>query len=330
MADLALSKFTQMVFGYWMSGTVFALVESGTAELISATPLTASTLAEALGAEEEMVQSLCKACAAIGLLSESELGYTWSQLGSRFLASGSPETLVHWVRAMARWQEAWRDLGQAVRDSAKGRRRTGHALTDDAGYERDLALGFYEFASLASEAVADALGIEDGLLVDVGSGPGAYSIAVCRRSPKVRAALIDRQAALEIARGLVQDAGVADRIEFHAADYLLDEYPSPASAVLMSNMLHSEPAENRALLFKRAKAALTSGGQLFIHGHFMGPGGSGVFAALQGLSSSVLWNVGGGITIEGTLSELAAAGFECLPPLPVSGSGTVVLAARKP
>jgi SAM-dependent methyltransferase len=330
VVDIQLSRFTQMVFGYWMSGAVFGIVRSGVAELLDSGPRSAAEIATRLGADAEMVDSLCHAGVAVGLLLETDGVYSWSPLGERFLSSDSPESLANWARIMDRWQEAWRDMGQAVRDSGKRRRKAGHALAGDPDYERDMARGFYEFAALTSDAVAEALAIDEGLVVDVGSGPGAYAIAVCRRAPSVRAALIDRPATLEIAAEMVARAGFADRIEMHARDYLRDPYPGPATAVLISNMLHSEPRPNRGLLFANAREALAPGGRLLVHGHFVGPGGGGVFTALQGLSSAVLWDVGGGITVDGTLAEIEEAGFECLDPVSIRTAGTVLLIGVRP
>lgn len=325
--DVQLSRFTQLVFGYWMSGTVFGLVQSGIAELLDVGPQSGAEMAQRLDADPEAVESLCRAAVAVGLVSENGKGYGWSPLGARFLSAESADSLRNWARIMGRWQEAWLNIGQAVLDSGNGRRKAGRTLEDDPDYERDMAHGFFEFASLTSDAVAEALAIEEGRVIDVGSGPGAYSIAICKRAPNVRAALIDRPVAIEIAAEIAAREGLADRLELHTLDYLRDEYPAPATAVLISNMLHSEPAENRAVLYERAQGALVPGGRLFIHGHFISTGG--VFTALQGLSSAVLWDVSGGITVEETLAELAAAGFECLDPIDVKESGTVVLIGIK-
>lgn len=325
--DVQLSRFTQLVFGYWMSGTVFGLVQSGVAELLDAGPRSGAEMAQRLNADPEVVESLCRAAAAVGLVSKNGSDYSWSPLGTRFLSAASADSLLNWARIMGRWQEAWRDIGKAVLESGNGRRKAGRTLEDDPNYERDMALGFFEFASLTSDAVAEALAIDEGLVIDVGSGPGAYSIAICKRAPNVRAALIDRPVTIEIAAEIAAREGLSDRIELHTLDYLLDEYPAPAKAVLISNMLHSEPATNRAVLYERARNALVSGGRLVIHGHFIGAGG-GVFTALQGLSSAMLWDVGGGITVEETLAELAAAGFECHDPIEVKASGTVILTAE--
>lgn len=325
MADILLTKFTQTVFGYWISGAVFGLVDSGLSERIGEEPTTAEKLAEEIGADPDMVDSICRAACAVGVLAEVEAGYSWTPVGARFLAPDAPEPLGHWVRIMSRWQEAWRDMGQAVRDSAGARREAGHRLSDDPAYERDLSLGFFEYASLGSDAVAEAIGLDAGLLVDVGSGPGAYSIAACRRSTKVHAALLDRPVPLEVAAEVLDREGFAGRISLHPGDYLVDEFPSGAGAVLMSNMLHIEPPENRMLLLEKAKASLVDGGRLVVHGHFMGPGAGGMFAALQGLSSSVLWNVGGGITVPDTIAEMTAVGFRCEEPRQMGSPGAFVL-----
>lgn len=324
--DMQLSRFTQMVFGYWMSGAIFGLVESGVADALdAAAPISAKDIAGKLEADEQMVDSLCNAGMAIGVMSSDEHLYRWSKMGERFLSAHSPESLGDWVRIMSRWQVAWRDLGQAVRDSKVSRRKSGHSLAADPEYERDMARGMHQFARRTSDEVVAAFELDEGLMIDVGGGAGSYSIAACQRSPAVFAAVIDRAAILDVARETVSREGVAGRVDFLDLDYLSDPFPAPAGAVLFSNLFHSEPAENRKLLLEKAIEALRPGGRVLVHGHFVGADGGGIFAALQGLSSSVLWDIGGGITIADTRGELEAAGLRCDDPVALTQSGTVLL-----
>jgi 16S rRNA G1207 methylase RsmC len=79
---------------------------------------------------------------------------------------------------------------------------------------------------------------EGGTLLDLGCGPGTYSLAILERNPKMRATLLDLAGAIAEAKRIVAARGCGDRVEFVAADAMAYSPAHTYDAVLMSNMLH--------------------------------------------------------------------------------------------
>jgi ubiquinone/menaquinone biosynthesis C-methylase UbiE len=107
------------------------------------------------------------------------------------------------------------------------------------------------------------------LLLDVGGGTGIYSIALLQKNPKLRATVLDRPEVLKVAREMALAYGVADRLEFLAADMFHDPWPGPADAVLLSNVLHDWDVPQCRTLIRKAAEALAPGGRVLLHDIFL-------------------------------------------------------------
>jgi hypothetical protein len=106
-------------------------------------------------------------------------------------------------------------------------------------------------------------------LLDVGSGPATYPIALCRRFPHLRATVFDLPGTLEITARYVHEANLADRIELVAGDYRNDPVRGEFDAVLLSNIIHGENYErNQTLIAKLAKNVKPAGG-LIVKDHIL-------------------------------------------------------------
>lgn len=101
-------------------------------------------------------------------------------------------------------------------------------------------------------------------LLDIGGGPGTYSVALCRQTPGLTATVLDRPGVLEVTRELVDAAGFADRVTLLPGDYLKTPFGNGFDAALLSGMMHRETPENVDLLLKKAFDALAPGGLVMV------------------------------------------------------------------
>jgi predicted O-methyltransferase YrrM len=107
------------------------------------------------------------------------------------------------------------------------------------------------------------------LLLDMGGGTGIYSIACVQQNPTLRAIVWDRPEVLKVAREMIEDYGVADRIDLVPGDMFADPVPAGADAILLSNILHDWDVPECRLLLQRCFNALPSGGRVLIHDVFL-------------------------------------------------------------
>jgi cyclopropane fatty-acyl-phospholipid synthase-like methyltransferase len=108
-----------------------------------------------------------------------------------------------------------------------------------------------------------------GTLLDVGSGPATYPIALCERFPQLRAFVVDLPGTLKITGRFVEKAHLAARIELIPADYRSDPIPGTYDAILLSNIIHGENDRRNAALMRKLAANLTPRGRLIVKDHIL-------------------------------------------------------------
>lgn len=108
-----------------------------------------------------------------------------------------------------------------------------------------------------------------GLLLDVGGGLGAYSVAFCRRYPNLEATILEHPKIVPLARRAIREADMAQRIRVVGVDIVRQPLPRGFDIALLSNVLHAHGQdENRSLLVKLHQA-LRPQGRLIIRDVFM-------------------------------------------------------------
>ena len=75
-------------------------------------------------------------------------------------------------------------------------------------------------------------------LVDVGGGPGTYSILSCQRYPQLRATVFDVPKTIAITREVITQHGMAERIGVREGSWETDDFGRGYDVALLSNVLH--------------------------------------------------------------------------------------------
>ncbi len=107
---------------------------------------------------------------------------------------------------------------------------------------------------------------EPRTLLDVGGNTGRWSLQCCKYDPNVRVTIMDLPGQLNDARAALEEAGVLDRVGFHAGN-LLDpnvSMPTGFDAVWMSQFLDCFSEEQILTILQRSAKALAPGGRLHI------------------------------------------------------------------
>lgn len=165
-------------------------------------------------------------------------------------------------------------------------------------------------APQAARLVASAGASGARRLLDVGGGPGTYTMAFLAAEPSLEATLFDLPPVVEIARERLVRAGLGSRVTLVPGDFTRDELPAGHDLAWLSAILHqNSPAENDAL-YSRIFRALVPGGRLVIRDHVMGPERTTPRAgALFAVNMLVGTSGGGTYTFEEIRDGLERAGF---------------------
>lgn len=101
-------------------------------------------------------------------------------------------------------------------------------------------------------------------LLDVGGGPGTYSMALVEQTPGLTSTVLDLPGVLEVTRELLEQHGFTDRIRCLPGDYLATPFGTGYDAVLLSGMMHRETRDNCRLLLRKAFDALEPEGMAVV------------------------------------------------------------------
>ncbi len=142
-------------------------------------------------------------------------------------------------------------------------------LGDDPERTRHFIMGMHNKALGIGKCFADEQNLEGRKkLLDVGGGPGTYSILLAEKTPGLTSNVFDLPGVLEIAKEIIGGYGLDERVKTIKGDYTRDEFPKDNDVVLLSGMLHRETPEMFKSLLKKAYDALEPEGMVILNDLF--------------------------------------------------------------
>ncbi|MEX0714193.1 MAG: class I SAM-dependent methyltransferase [Pirellulales bacterium] len=254
------------------SKTMFAAVSLGVFDALAEGPLALGDLAARLKADADALERLLDACVGLGLLRRNSGRYENTPVASTYLTRTSPRRLTGYLNYSndVMWK-LWGNLEDAVREGTHRWRQTygwegpifSHFFkTEDA--KREFLMGMHGFGLISSPEVVSAFDLgRFSCLVDLGGATGHLAIAACRRYPGLRAVVFDLPDALPLAREIVGESDVAERIEIAGGDFFVDPLPE-GDLFALGRILHDWSEEKILKLLARIHEQLPPGGGVLI------------------------------------------------------------------
>jgi precorrin-6B methylase 2 len=255
---------------FFDSVVVFALFDLGVFELLSSGPKTVEELHARVGGSEPTLLATLDAAVALGVLTKEQGRYAAEEAYLDCLGrKDSPAYIGEWIAFLHALAGPLLKLGEAIRTQS-----TPGALFEDMSSDNLPAKRMTQ----AMDAYARTRGVEivdkidfSGVrrLLDVGCGPGTYSIAILERNPKARATLLDLPGPISEAKRIAERYDVADRMEFVAGDAMSFAPREPYDTLLLSNTLHMIGPEGSRALLKRCFEFLAPGGRILVQAQYL-------------------------------------------------------------
>ena len=254
--------------------------------------------AEALAAELELdargLRLLLDACVAEGLLEKDSDAYHNAPEANAFLVPGAPGDLSKAIRYNRDVYAAWGRLPELVRTGRPVERPEVH-LGEDPQRTRRFVLSMHGRALGIGRAVVHLLDLSNcRALLDVGGGPGTYSVLMAQANPELACTVLDLPDVVAVADELIAEQRMGARVKTLAGDYRTTDFPSGMDAVFFFGVLHQESPDGIRALFKKAHAALNPGGIVYVldmmtdHTHTRPPF-SALFAVNMALTTADGW-----------------------------------------
>jgi ubiquinone/menaquinone biosynthesis C-methylase UbiE len=256
---------------YVDSAALGAAIELGLFWRLAEQPLDAPGVAQALNIPIRRCRYWLQLLDSMGLIEPVPAGYAPSALAcAAILDTHSQASWANLAQGEREQFPAVCDLALHIQEpgpvkTAQGRTTLSYVekMANDLQRARRFTRMLYELHQpMAQQLVEllDMMGVQR--MLDVGGGSGVVSLALLRRYPQLTSTVVDIQPVCSAGREIAQEASLADRITYHAADFVHEELPGGYDMVLYCDVSVYGEA-----VFRKLWAALNQGGRLVIVNH---------------------------------------------------------------
>jgi predicted O-methyltransferase YrrM len=272
-------------------------------------PATARALASRLDTDLRATTILLDALAALGFLEKQSSQYSAPEDLARLLSERSAENILPMARHQANCLRRWAELPRVVRTGS--RPEPVASVRGAAADQADFIGAMHNISKpIADEVVGKLQPLKFRHLLDIGGGPGTWTIAFLRAVPAARATLFDLPPVVAMAKQRLAEAGLLDRATLVGGDFYADDLPAGADLVWLGAICHQNSRQQNRDLFAKAFTALGDGGALVIRDVVMEPSriapASGALFAVNMLTAT---EAGGTYTFKEYSEDLRKAGF---------------------
>ena len=249
-----IQEFTRLWGGFRTSRVVLTANNLTVFEHIR-TPATANDVASSVGLDLRATEILLDALTALGLLKKTGNKYRNTEMAKRFLVKDSPLYQGDMLRHADSLWKSWSGLDEVVR-SGQPNRSGGR---DHESFIRAMHNNAVFRATDVIKAI-DVRSVKKAL--DLGGGPGTYSMALARKG--VTVTLFDLPNTVDISEKLITESGIRN-IDFIRGDFHSDGIGTGYDLVLISQIFHSLSVDDNLMLIKKARNAMNPKGKIAIH-----------------------------------------------------------------
>jgi len=257
----------ELIVGYRKAKILFTAASMNLFAL-TRSAVSACAISKALRTDLRSTGIFMDSLAAMGFLKKKNGFYRNMPLARRFLVPGKKEYLGHNLQYQDIIWDAWSELGQVIKSGVPPV-ALGKLLSGRSKFLGEYIKGMGEIARKPAEEIASVLELSGAAdMLDVGGGPGSYSIAFLERNPnpEAKATILDLKTTLKVTRQVITAHRLHGRITLKPGNYHTSAFGKGRyDLVLFSHVTHDEGPEDNLRLFKKAFSALRKGGQVVIH-----------------------------------------------------------------
>ena len=255
---------------YAESRILHAAVELNLFDVIGEQRMSSLEISERLKTNERATELFLNALTALNLLHKKNNLFSLTDLAKKYLVTTSETCYTGMIRLESAQWSVWGELAKAV--------RTGQPISTPDMYQTNreetecFIMAMHHLVSARGDGnyMADKLSAEGvRSILDIGSGPGTYPVAICKKKPDIKATIFDLPGTLEITRKVLAKEGMEKQISLIAGDYNKDPLPYGFDIVFLSNIIHGEDEEANKTLLKKIYGSLNPGGRVMIKDHIM-------------------------------------------------------------
>jgi hypothetical protein len=275
------------------------------------------------------------ALVALGMLERTDGRYQNTDATDLFLDRAKPSYIGGILEmANARLYGFWGSLTEGLRTGApQNEAKTGGNIFDvlyaDPAKLGEFAKGMTGISAGAAHLIAATFPWERyQTFIDVGCAEGCVPVTVARAHQHITGGGFDLPAVGPLFDQYVANAGLGDRLRFHAGDFLADPLPT-ADVLCMGHILHDWGMDEKRMLLEKAYAALPDGGALIVYESIIDDDRrENVFGLLMSLNMLIETEAGFDYTARECASWMREVGFSHTSVEPLAGPDAMVIAVK--
>ncbi|MFZ4438132.1 MAG: methyltransferase [Syntrophales bacterium] len=218
-------------------------------------PRTAAEIALLISTDPRATEILLDALTGLELIKKRGKKYHNATLARKYLVKGCADYMGDIIRYGESLWQSWSHLDEIV--------RTGKPCREEGWRDYEaFTLGMHHLSSQKAPSVLDKIGLHGvKSALDLGGGPGTYSIEMARRG--IHVTLFDQPVTIPIARKIIASEGVTG-ISFMEGDFVRDDIGSGYDLILASQVCHCIGDSENQVLMHKCRNALNAGGRVVI------------------------------------------------------------------
>ena len=249
---------------HWAAkGTMEALalcVEAGLFDFLHRnSSATVEELADFIDLPVRLVRASVEVLLAVGVLQSQGTGYALTAAGRLYLLEESP-LFDAWLPPLASARRMLAGLRSRVL------RKSAEKWSAGQGHKQQRwAIGMHRISFPLGFALhRTGLLPDSGKVLDVAGGAGSVCIALALKNPALQLHMLELAGSVKVARRLISQYRVSERVRCTVADMFQDEWPGDCDVVLFTNIFHDWDDERCRVLARKAYGALRRGGKVIL------------------------------------------------------------------
>lgn len=296
-------------YSFYEARVLHAAFELGVFAALGRKSLAAESMAHRLRVDSRGMRLLLSALAGLGFIVKK---------GERFKNCPEMLELVRpdkegYVGDMVELQSSswagWAELARIVKTGKPF--RPPPFLADDRAVVRGFIRAMHNTAVGHARELAERIPLGGRRhLLDLGGGPGTFTVYFLKANPFLRGTVFDLPETLRVTKEIVRSYGFDGRVSLKSGDFLRDPIRGRFDVVFVSHIIHGLSGEDNRSLAQKIFSLLDPGGEILIQDFFLNADeASPTFPALFALNMLIHTERGRSYSFREAESWLREAGF---------------------
>jgi ubiquinone/menaquinone biosynthesis C-methylase UbiE len=254
----------EVASGYWKSFAMGAAVDLGLFTELSKCEQDTETISKKLSCSPFHMEALLCSLVGMGLLCKKNSLYSLDPEQKAFLDPSSPDSMLGAFAFNQDLAGLWMKLPECIRSGSPALPDNPH-LGSDPDRTRRFVEGMHSRAGLMARNLLPCLRPPaSSKILDVGGGPGTFSLKLAERDPSLQITVLDLPPVVTAAAEIHAGKPALECITFQGGDYHTCPFPQEQDYILYCGALHQEPESGIDALLAKMVEALRPGGTLVV------------------------------------------------------------------